>query len=357
MKIGIYAPVLEHDKLTGIGRYVYEILKRLPAIFPENEFIIISHRRIKHNPFDRLKNVKVKIIAEHRKIMHKIPSALWFRYFSSKIINNFDIDYVWCTTPITPLFLKENIKKVVNVYDFNLYIVPHTMQLKTKIGYKLFFKKAINEADKIIVISKGTADKLESFFNKKADVIIRPAVDTSILKKIQTKPYDFKYILSVSTIEPRKNIKSLINAFISLKKEGNLKNIKLVLVGSSGWKNKEVIKMIKEYKNDIVYTGYVSDEKLAQLYSNAEVFVFPSIYEGFGIPVLEAKSCGCCVITTNIPELREACGEGCIYINPDKDNIKKALKDFFDKRVKCRYHNNHIIKWDTEVKKLEEIFL
>ena len=352
MKIGIYAQPLS-NKLTGIGRYVYEFCKVLPDIFPDAEFYLISKNKIRFNPI----KTKAKIITEHNKILESFPSPLWFRYFSARLINELNLDYIWCTLPITPLFLKNKTKKVVTVYDFNLYLVPNSMSFKTWVVYKLFFDKSINEADKIITISQGTAEKLKNFFGKNADAIIRPAVDINLFRKVDRKPYDFKYILSVSTIEPRKNIGTLIRAYVSLKEEGYLKDIKLVLVGSSGWKNKSIMDLVEKHKGEIIYTGYIPDEKLVEFYNGAEVFVFPSIYEGFGIPVLEARSCGCCVITTDIPELREACGDGCIYVKPDLDSLKIALKEFFYENKKCNYKEPHIITWEEEAKKFKEVFI
>ena len=354
MKVGIHASILS-NRLTGIGRYVYEICKRLPEVFPDFEFVLISKNQILHNPFD---GKNVFIVREENPVLRKLPSSVWFRYFASRIINKLNLDFLWCTVPITPLFLDKNIKKVVSIYDFNLYIVPETMSFKTFVNYKLFFNKAIKEADRIITISKGTAEKLENFFGKKVSAIVRPGVDRNIFRKIKNlkKEYNFRYILSVYTIEPRKNINSLIRAFILLKNEGKLKDIKLVLVGNSGWKNQDVLRLIEKHKEDIIYTGYISDERLVKLYNGAEVFVFPSIYEGFGISVLEARACGCCVITTDIVELREACGEGCIYIKSDVESIKQAIDSFFSKKLKCNYKVDYHIDWLEETKKLAGVF-
>ncbi|NPA16187.1 MAG: glycosyltransferase family 4 protein [Aquificae bacterium] len=351
MKIGAFLP-LWTENLTGIGRYTYQLLKSLSK-YKEYEIILISNKKLKFN----VKNVKV--VYEKNRILRRLPPNAWFRYFSWRYINKLSLKYIWSGVPVTPIFVNSNTQKVIVVYDFNLYIVPETMHIKTKLSYKLFFKKAIKEADKIITISAGTDQKLQRYFNKKADAIIRPGVDTQIFnpyKSENERPFNFKYILTVSTIEPRKNISSLIRAFLDLKKEELFKDIKLVIAGNTGWKSKEVHYLIENNKSEIVYLQYVSDIKLAQLYRWAEVFIFPSIYEGFGMPVLEARNCGCCVITTDIPELKEACGEGCIYIKPDKESIKKALKDFFYKKLKCQYKGYYTIDWEEEAKKLRKIF-
>jgi len=351
MRIGIYVDIFKNN-LTGIGRYNFELIKRLPTVLPEFEFVFFSQRDIKYKPLD------VPLYLEKNEFLKKLPAAIWYKYFSYKLINNLNLDYLWSPIPILPNHINITIQKVINLYDFNLYIVPGTMDYKTWAYYKLYFKNSIMNADKIITISKGTALKLKQYFGRDADEIIYPGVDTNIFKKrnIPEKMFDFKYILSVSTIEPRKNINSLIEAFIDLKKEGFLKDIKLVLVGKNGWKNKDILRKMNAFKDDILYLGFVSDSKLAALYNGAEVFVFPSIYEGFGIPVLEARSCGCCVITTDIEELKEACGRGCIYTKPDKNSLKESLRKFFYRKSKCS-DDSHIYIWDEEVKKLQNIFI
>jgi glycosyltransferase involved in cell wall biosynthesis len=294
---------------------------------------------------------------ETNSLFKKVPSVFWYRYFSHRLINEENLDFFWSPLPILPKFISPNIRKIITVYDLNIYLVPHTMNKKSWLWYKLYFGKSVMEANKIITISKGTSQKLKKILNKNADVIVRPGVDRNVFHRKQIKKlFDFKYILSVSTLEARKNLETLVLAFLELKNEGLLRNIKLVLVGKNGWKNKNLLKLIKKFPEEIIYTGYISDEKLVNLYNGAEVFVYPSIYEGFGMPVLEARNCGCCVITTDIPELREACGEGCIYIQPNKQSLKKALKEFFYDGKKCKYSSEHIIDWDVEVKKFAKIF-
>jgi len=349
MKLGIYVEILKNN-LTGIGRYTYNLLKHLPSVLDENvEILFFSKVPIKHNPL----NGKVKLVLEENKYFSKVPSPIWYRYFSHRLFNKEGITHLLSPIPFLPKFLNRDTKKIITVYDLNLYLVPETMKFKSFVSYKLFFKKSVLEADKIITISKGTSDKLKKYLNRNADVIIYPSLDETMLNcsKFNKRLFDFKYILSVATLEPRKNIPLLIDVFINLKKEGYLKNIKLVLAGSMGWKNKDVLKKLQAYRNEIIYLGYVNDSILFNLYKYAEVFVFPSKYEGFGIPVLEARNCGCCVITTDISELREACGEGCIYIEPNFAELKESLKNFFLGKSSCNYKKKHIFLWEKEVKK------
>lgn len=145
-------------------------------------------------------------------------------------------------------------------------------------------------------------------------------VPTPLSDLLQTKLHiQGRYILSVCTIEPRKNIETVIAAYAILLQTGQ-DVPQLVLTGANGWKNASLMQQIRElseqYPNKIILTGYATDEDLAQLYSGASVFVYPSLYEGFGLPPLEAMSCGCPVITSNISSLPEVVGNAGVTISP-----------------------------------------
>ncbi len=145
-------------------------------------------------------------------------------------------------------------------------------------------------------------------------------VPTPLSDLLQTKLHiQGRYILSVCTIEPRKNIETVMAAYAILLHTGQ-DVPQLVLTGANGWKNASLMQQIRElseqYPNKIILTGYATDEDLAQLYSGASVFVYPSLYEGFGLPPLEAMSCGCPVITSNISSLPEVVGNAGVTISP-----------------------------------------
>jgi len=135
-----------------------------------------------------------------------------------------------------------------------------------------------------------------------------------------TKPY----LLGVGTLEPRKGLHRLVPAFVSLFEEGHLKNHHLVLAGDRGWKDGAIAQLIRSHES-IRPIGFVDDDSLAALYTGAEALVFPSSYEGFGMPVLEARACGTPVVTTDIPELREAGGDGAIYVAPTVEGVRGGI--------------------------------
>lgn len=297
-----------------------------------------------HKPLD-----DKHIIIEENRYLQKLPNSVWFRYFSYRYLKDFDL--LICLEPFTPKFTA--IKKAVVVYDLVVFVAPKTMQKKTFINYKLFFEKSLREADYIISVSNGTKTKLYEVLGIHTDFVVRPASNFTPSK--DPPIYNFDYILTVSTLEPRKNITSVIKAYISLKSSGKLKDTKLVLVGKVGWKNKELLSLMDKYRDDIIYTGYIDKNTLINLYTYAKIFVFPSLYEGFGIPVLEARKCGCCVITTDIPELKEACGEGCIYVSPTVESIQNAIYRYISGEISCKYKDNQDISWEKEISKLKPL--
>jgi glycosyltransferase involved in cell wall biosynthesis len=216
------------------------------------------------------------------------------------------------------------------------------MSWRSFAGDRLLFKKSLGEANAICTISGGTAERLRDLLGYKTDAVVRPAVSAhfsprgedeieSVLRMYSVRP---PYILCVGTWEPRKNLELLLRAFLGMKADGLVRDYKLVLVGGRGWKDEKLASLVKEAERDeVVALGYVPDCHMPALYSGAKVFVFPSIYEGFGIPVLEARACGVRVATTDIPELHEAGGDQCTYIPPTQEGIRTGILTAIESEV------------------------
>lgn len=142
-----------------------------------------------------------------------------------------------------------------------------------------------------------------------------------------------KYILSVGNLQPRKNIKRLISVFIKLKKTNVDFVYKLVLVGKKAWMYDEIFETVRKNKleSDVILTDYVTNEELVYLYNCCELFVYPSFFEGFGLPPLEAMACGAAVVTSNVTSIPEVVGKDAPMFNPfDEDDMYKKIKDILD---------------------------
>jgi len=193
----------------------------------------------------------------------------------------------------------------------------------------------IKKAIKIIAVSHTTKRDIVRYLKvpeERIDVIYE-GVDHKIYKPVKERPIDYPYVLYVGTEYPRKNFITLLKAFKKLKRDKRFSALKLVKVGRAGrlgsCLRRYTLKAIKtlKLKNDVIFAGYVTEKELVKYYSNAECFVLPSLYEGFGLPVIEAMACNCPVICSNSSALSEVAGDAAIKINPYNVNeLTKALK-------------------------------
>jgi glycosyltransferase involved in cell wall biosynthesis len=189
----------------------------------------------------------------------------------------------------------------------------------------------------VLTKSYGTADRVRAMIGAEVSDVVQPGVTPHFLLPVSTGELEISeklsglgvrppYLLSVATTEPRKNLEVVLRAFIDLKRSGNLRKHQLVLAGPTGWKNRALKQRIDEaHRHGLVLAGYVPDELMPSLYAASDGLVFPSLYEGFGMPVLEARTCGARVVTTDIPELREAGDEYVIYVQPTLDGVKVGI--------------------------------
>lgn len=338
MKIGIDARGLEKNK-TGIGTYTCEIIKILNEIDKENEYILYSNREI-------ILDVKLNNNWTIKK--YKAPlGSFGLYYIIPKMLKEDNIDVFWGVQHCLPKKnnITKNIKFIVTVHDLAIEKLKNVGSFKNTIVQKIFLKRSCKNADEIIAISEATKNDLISIFNIPNDKInviyngvnlkesnpLPTEKEQEILNKFNV--LDKNYIFFVSTIEPRKNIVTLIKAFEDIK-EKEKDTLKLILSGGLGWKYKDVLTCISKskYKDDILLTGYISKEEKNCLYKNNRCFVYPSLYEGFGLPILEAMSNHSVVVTSNVSSIPEVGGDVAIYYNNVKDykelseTILKAIK-------------------------------
>lgn len=326
MNVGIDARYLAGNR-TGIGRYILEIARLLPQFLPSASFFAYTKRPLDCGILPEPWTVRL----EPSRLAREIPGEPWLKLRAGSLIARDGLDVFWATTGFLPE-LHHGVRTICTAYDVNFKIVPHTMPHFHRWLYKLFLQRDLSRADRLTVISHGTADRLGEHLALHAHAILLPGVAdwiqpvdrrtaSGILQRVGVKS---PYILSVATREPRKNLASLITAFLELKREGQLPYHKLVLAGNVGWDDD---KRWKEWalSKHIQMLGYVPDEILPSLYSSCDAFVFPSVYEGYGLPVAEARACGAFVVATDIPELREAGGPEAVYIEATEKAIKGAL--------------------------------
>jgi glycosyltransferase involved in cell wall biosynthesis len=247
---------------------------------------------------------------------------------------------IWHETYPLPIKVN-NAKKITTIHDLIPLKLPYTT-LDDKKSFFNLTKDAIKNSEIILTVSENTKKDILHCFDVNPDkiqVTYQPIIDNSHLvenhiREINLKKYNLKnkkYILFVGTIEPKKNLGRLIDAYTCLDTD-----MKLVIVGKKGWLWEEEIGKLealfgKGFARKIRLLEYVSKKDLMYLYHGAFCLVFPSLYEGFGLPPLEAMSLGCPVITSNLASLPEVCGDAAIYVDPyNSDDIRQAIEKLID---------------------------
>ncbi|RJQ70885.1 MAG: glycosyltransferase family 1 protein [Desulfobacteraceae bacterium] len=329
LRIGIDGRSLSKP-LTGIGRYAYELCRELGKIVKNAEFFLYSHLPIEPENLPHahwIQRVDSNPMSKH------MSSYVWLKLRCGSLCRKDELDIFWATATLLPK-LSKHVASVVTVHDLNYLIVPETMPPLNLWSHRIWFKNDVKKADIILANSKATSNRLYTAIRRRASAVVYPGVADFFEPKGKEeisrclKKYNIQgpYLLAVGTQEPRKNLELLLLSFSDLKKRKALNNYKLAIVGSSGWKTRKTRKLLSVQNNeDIHQLGYVPECDLPALYSGSDLFIFPSIYEGFGMPVSEARACGARIVTTDIPELREAGGADAYYIRPTLNGIKEGI--------------------------------
>jgi len=231
-----------------------------------------------------------------------------------------------------------NSKKVMNIYDLTFIKYPNYVNSIVR-TYTQRVKQSLKWTDLVLTISESSKQDIVNYLNVEPErIYVTPLAsryDSTYLnekvnaQRINPVNYDFykPYILFVSTIEPRKNITTLISAFNQLKQKYKIEH-QLVLIGQKGWRYQPIFSEIERspWKDQIHHLNYLSDEMVALFYSRADVFAYPSHYEGFGLPVLEAMTLGAPVVTSNTSSLPEVAGDAALLVDPkDSTNLAEAI--------------------------------
>jgi glycosyltransferase involved in cell wall biosynthesis len=280
-----------------------------------------------------------------RHIRNRLQRIAWEHIRLPRYIINNKADFIY-HAPGYILPYNCPVPSVVTVHDLIAIKYPLWCQYESEWYFRLFFRKGIEQANKIIAVSHTVkTDIIETYAvdPEKIEVVyhgisnaFRKINDKEKLAAVASK-YNLpdQYLLFVGNLEPKKNIVNIIRAFHQLMNEPGF-NHKLVIVGRKGWKYESIFKVVNDLnlQKDIFFTGYVPLEDLPSIYSMATVFVFPSLYEGFGLPVLEAMACGLPVITSNRGALPEISGDSAIHVDPTNINdIAEAISGVVSDRI------------------------
>ena len=326
MKIVINT-ILLLSPLTGVGKYIYHIAKTLRAIDPTHDYTYFKGYYSKHllSPGEHLQGFNL--------LKEKVKELPWLGSLAREckdLLNFFSTQTfdVYFEPNFIPLKISAR-HTVATIPDFSFALYPQWHPQEKVLHFKKHFHEKIKRAEKIIVISNFIKEEAIHQFNFSKDRIIpiHLGIDREIYRIYPPRElvhlrerYGLpeKFILFVGSIEPRKNLMNLVKSYAALP-EAIRKEFKLVLVGFKGWENEDIMKIIEKLKSDVFYVGYIPEEDLGKIYNLARLFVYPSFYEGFGLPPLEAMACGCPVIVSATASLPEVCGEAAYYINPHEE--------------------------------------
>lgn len=337
------------DYRAGIARVGTDLFRALIAADKQTEYVLVANRKMPpeyRNDIQPQKQLHQN--GSYQKLPDLIALPLWVQFQLPRILNQLEIDlYLHTgTPPLLPLLRPwSRIKKIIFLHDVINVKSPRFFKPITFVHGSVAKWLALRSFDHILCNSMATKNDAVRLLQADSEKIT--VVPLGLSKAFQKLPSteavnrartivgndDLPFVLFVGTIEPRKNLEGLLHGF---KLSGLNANHRLVVVGAKGWMTSNISRLISKLELDetVVFSGFVSDEELSALYRSAALFCYPSFDEGFGLPVLEAMACGCPVVTSGIPAIREVGGEVPIYIDPtSSQSIAAALGEVAENKL------------------------
>lgn len=325
MRIGIDIREACVSEKAGKGMYTDFLVQELLKIDTSNDYHLFTQHAPPQNTFAR-------------GTVHLIGSSSFFWHFAAlKKIIQLNLDLFFAPTSyIIPALLPKKFPSMITVHDCSVFLNIYQHETKASIIERIFARRALARAIKILTPSQSTKKDIMNLFQippekinvtplAASEIFSPKIIGASAISEKYILPKDF--ILAVGTIEPRKNYDRLIDAVVALKSKG----VKLVIAGRPGWNSKNIIHHIGLAGDSVIHLTNCSDHELPALYTLAKFFVMPSLYEGFGIPILEAMASGCPVISSNAGSLPEVGGDAAIFFDPhDTEQIKAAIEKLWD---------------------------
>lgn len=362
-----YTPAYEQG--AGIGRYVRELTAALMRVDEQTNYtLFVAGTTHIDTPVPQNFRWKTSRLAPVNlaRLWHRLHIPLPIELFTGKVELFHATDFV-----LPPMRAKASI---LTVHDLSFVKVPETTSPALKRYLDNVVPKSIKRATHVLADSQATKDDMVNIYGTPADKITvlysgvdqRFAHDASQNNTIRTKykiPQDRPYIFSVGTVQPRKNYARLIQSLAQLRAKGH--DVCLVIAGGKGWLDDPIYESIQSSSmRDYVHMiGFADDSDLPGLYSSAICTAFPSLYEGFGLPILESMACGTPVVTSNVSSLPEVAGDAGLTINPyDLDELTNALEQLItdvelrDMLIAKGYQQAASFTWERAARELISIY-
>lgn len=332
MKIAVNTRLLIKDKMDGIGLFTFELFNIITAKHPEISFYFIFDRK-PDNEFVARKNVHP--IVAYPILRHIYLFPFWHQFVLKKVLRRLNPDIFVATDGMFPL--RSNINILAVIHDLNFEHYPETLPKNVLNYYLKYFPQFAKKATRIATVSEFSKNDIVNTYHIKKDKIdvvynganskFKPISFEEKQKVKTTYTQQQDYFLFVGTLHPRKNIHRLLMAFNQFKKQTASK-MKLVLVGRKMWWTTEMNTFFEqmEAKTDVVFTGRVSDDELVKITATAYAITYVPIFEGFGIPLVEAMQSGVPVITSNVSSMPEVVEDAGLLVNPfSEEEIANAM--------------------------------
>ncbi|OGI24904.1 MAG: hypothetical protein A3J76_05480 [Candidatus Moranbacteria bacterium RBG_13_45_13] len=337
MRIAINAADLDHQRIDGTRIYIWNMLKNFGPDADDRDQFLIYHKS-EFNPELAFP------VFENYKIFEK-PFPFWWTQtrFAWEIFRE-KPDVLWMPMHSLPYLRSKKTKTVVTIHDLAFKLFPQFFQKKDLHRLNLFTDYAVQNADKLIAVSSSTKKDLLKIYpglrEEKIKVIYhgydKELFNENILEeeiekiKLRYGLRASRYVIYVGAIQPRKNIGVLVDAFRELRKNPKHKDLALVIAGDLGWLHAPILEKIKS-TDGVIYMGKFKTKDLPALLRGTEVFVLPSLYEGFGLPAIEAMACGVPVIAADNSSLSEIVGEsGLLYKPNNAAELTKTLREILE---------------------------
>ena len=367
MLIAVNTRFLLKNKLEGIGRFTFEILSRITRSHPEHQFIFFFDR--KHHP-EFIFSDNVTVIELFPPARHPILFYWWFEFSISTALRKYKPDVFLSTDGF--LSLKTKIPSVAVIHDLAFIHYPEGLSFFEKYYYSYFFPRFARKADRIIAVSNFTkSDIIKQYLidKEKVDVVYNAPskgfvpVDDETKRNIKEKYTNGNdYFIYVGALHPRKNIETLLKAFDEFKKETSSSH-KLAIVGRMAWQTNSIEQVFNhmQFKDEVVFTGRLSDDELHKIMASAFCLTYIPLFEGFGLPIVEAMACNVPIITSNSSSMPEVAGNAAILVDPKSVNETKnalieisANNQLREKLIAESKKRNTFFDWDKSANQVWE---
>lgn len=331
------------QKLTGVQRFAFEMSCQLMELY-HDDILFVAPRNIRRSRYsDQLKPV----------LIGKYTGYLWEQYELPRYLKKRGCPLLLNLCNLAPVVYRN---KISTIHDITYVKYPADYPFRMRWMYKMLVPHILNTSIRIITVSQFSKNEISAYYQIPKDKIyvVYNAVNASFGPQRNERLLSERYIMAFASTGENKNFKMIMQSFIKVNEQ--YKDIKLYVIGEC-LREKEYEELRQH--DSIVFMGRVSDKELIELYSNAIAFVFPSLYEGFGIPVIEAQACGCPVIASNVTTFPEILGASALCIDPHKtDGFVDAILSLFhdtklrDELIKLGYDNVTRFSWQESGKEL-----